>query len=96
MRLVHAPNATPRHVGDFVIHDSDARLADMLMIVIGCSRHGIFRTRYALPKEQPRATRRKAWRNTVESLRDPARFDISILLLTICGRRLEFVFFLPV
>ena len=78
MRLIHVPNATQWRVGDFVIHDSDAKRADMVMVVIGCSRQGIYRTRYAFPEEQPRAWRRKVWRNRVESLHDPARFCISI------------------
>lgn len=55
----------------------------MLMVVIGCSRHGIYRTRDAFPQEQPRAWRRKVWRNRVESLHDPARFGISIPRLTV-------------
>ena len=83
MRLIHAPNATPWRVGDFVIHDSDAKRADMLMIVIRCSRPGVYRTRYAFPEELPRARRRKVWRNTVESLHDPARFGISIHRTTV-------------
>ena len=83
MNLIHAPNATPWRVGDFVIHDSDAKRADMLMVVIGCSRQGIYRTRYAFPEEQPRAWRRKVWRNRVESLHDPARFGIGIPSLTV-------------
>ena len=50
MRLIHVPNATQWRVGDFVIHDSDAKRADMLMVVIGCSHEGIYRTRYAFPE----------------------------------------------
>ena len=83
MNLIHAPNATPWRVGDFVIHDSDAKRADMLMIVIGCSRQGVYRTRYAFPDEQPRAWRRKVWRNTVESLHDPAIFGVGIPRLAV-------------
>ena len=83
MRLIHVPNATQWRVGDFVIHDSDAKRADMVMVVIGCSRQGIYRTRYAFPEEQPRAWRRKVWRDTVESLHDPARFGIGIPRLTV-------------
>ena len=83
MRLIHVPNATQWRVGDFVIHDSDAKRADMLMVAIGCSRQGIYRTRYAFPEEQPRAWRRKVWRNRVESLHDLARFGISIPRLTV-------------
>ena len=83
MRLIHVPNATPWRVGDFVIHDSDAKRADMLMVVIGCSRQGIYRTRYAFPEEQRRAWRRKVWRNRVESLHNPARFGIGIPRLAV-------------
>ena len=83
MRLIHAPNARQWRVGDVVIHDSDAKRADMLMVVIGCSRQGIYRTRYAFPEEQPRAWRRKVWRNRVESLHDPARFGIGIPRLAV-------------
>ena len=83
MRLIHAPNATQWRVGDFVIHNSDAKRADMLMVVIGCTLQGIYRTRYAFPEEQPRAWRRKVWRNTGESLHDPARFGISISWATV-------------
>jgi hypothetical protein len=78
MRLIHAPNTRHWCVVDFVIHDADAKRADMLMIVIGCSREGVYRTRYAFPEAQPPAWRRKVWRNPVESLNDPARFGISV------------------
>lgn len=78
MRLIHAPNAMQWRVGDFVIHDLDAKRADKVMVVIGCSRQGVYRTRHSLPEEQPRAWRRKVWSNTVESLHDPARFRLGI------------------
>lgn len=45
MRLIHAPNTMHWCVGNFVIHDADAKRADMLMIVIGCSREVGYRTR---------------------------------------------------
>ena len=83
MSLIHPPNATQWRVDDFVMHDSDAKRADMLMVVIGCTRQAVCRTRYAFPEEQPRAWRRKVWRNTVESLHDPARFGIGIPRLTV-------------
>ena len=38
MGLIRAPNTTRWPVGDFVIHDADAKRADMLMVVTGCSR----------------------------------------------------------
>ena len=55
----------------------------MVMIVIGCSRQCNYRTRYAFPDEQPRAWRRKVWRNTVESLHDPAIFGVGIPRLAV-------------
>lgn len=55
----------------------------MLMVVIGCSRQGVYRTRHAFSEEQPRAWRRKVWRDRVESLHDPARFGISIACATV-------------
>lgn len=78
MGLIYAPNTTRWHVGDFVIHDADAKRADMLMVVTGCSREGIYRTRYAFPEEQPRSWRRKVWRNTLPPLHEPGRFAIDV------------------
>ena len=77
MSLIHDPNTTQWQPGDLVIHDSDAKRADMLMIVLGQDATGAFRTRYAFPWAQPRPWRRKVWRNTIEWLHDPARFGIS-------------------
>ena len=77
MSLIHDPNTTQWQPGDLVIHDSDAKRADMLMIVLGQDATGAFRTRYAFPWAQPRPWRRKVWRNTMEWLHDPARFGIS-------------------
>ena len=77
MGLIHAPNTTRWRVGYFVIHDADAKRADMLMVVTGCSRDGIYQTRYAFPDAQPRSWRRKVWRNTLEPLHDPCRFGIA-------------------
>lgn len=70
MGLIHEPNTIQWKPGDLVIHDSDsdAKRADMLMIVLGQDATGVFRTRYAFPWAQPRPWRRKIWRNTVESL----------------------------
>ncbi len=60
-----------------MIHDSDARRADMLMVVLGRNASGIYRTRYAYPAEQPTNWRHKVWGNKVESLHDPRRFGIT-------------------
>lgn len=81
MSFVHAPNTVPWEAGDLVIHDSDAKRADMLMIVIGQDRSGLLRTRYAFPWAQPRPWRRKIWRNSIEWLHDPARFGITVARL---------------
>lgn len=78
MGLIHEPNTRQWKSGDLVIHDSDAKRADMLMIVLGQDAAGVFRTRYAFPWAQPRPWRRKIWRNTIEWLHDPARFGISV------------------
>jgi hypothetical protein len=66
--LIHDPNTRQWKPGDLVIHDSDAKRTDMLMIVLGQDASGVFRTRYAYPWVQARPWRRKIWRNTVEWL----------------------------
>lgn len=78
MGLIHEPNTTQWKPGDLVIHDSDAKRADMLMIVLRQDATGAIRTRYAFPWAQPRPWRRKIWRNTMEWLHDPARFEITV------------------
>ena len=78
MGLIHEPNTTQWSPGDLVIHDSDAKRADMLMIILERDATGIFLTRYAFPWAQPRPWRRKIWRNTLEWLHDPARFGIIV------------------
>lgn len=78
MELIHAPNTTRWRVGDLVIHDADAKRTDMLMVVTGCSRDGIYRTRYAFPEQQPRSWRRKVWHNALAALHDPDRFGIAV------------------
>lgn len=76
--MLHEPNATAWKAGDLVIHDADAKRPDMLMIVLGCSRAGVYRTRYAFPAKQPKSWRRKVWRNSIEALHDPRRFGIAL------------------
>lgn len=78
MGLLHGPNTRPWKPGDLVIHDSDAKRTDMLMIVLGQDANGVFRTRYAFPWAQPRPWRKKIWRNSAEMLHDPARFGINV------------------
>ncbi|MCB4365446.1 hypothetical protein KIH07_17010 [Hydrogenophaga taeniospiralis] len=86
MDLIHEPNTVQWRVGDLVIHDSDVKRADMLMIVLGQERSGVFRTRYAFPWAQPRPWRRKIWRNSIEWLHDPARFGITVARLAPTSR----------
>jgi hypothetical protein len=74
----HEPNSCTWQPGDIVIHDADAKRPDMLMVVIGCSRAGVYRTRYLFPAEQPKNWRKKIWRNTIEPLHDPRRFGIAL------------------
>lgn len=78
MALLYPANTRLWQVGDLVIHDADAKRADMLMVVIGCNRQGIYRTRYVFPDEQPRSWRHKVWRNTLAPLLDPTRFGIAV------------------
>lgn len=77
MATIHPPNSAEWKAGDYVIHDADAKRADMLMMVLGRNAGGIYRTRYAYPAEQPKSWRHKVWRNTVASLHDPRRFGIT-------------------
>lgn len=81
MGMIHPPNSVRWKAGDLVIHDSDAKRADMLMIVIGQDRSGVIFTRYAFPWVQPRPWRRKIWRNSIEWLHDPVRFGITVARL---------------
>jgi hypothetical protein len=78
MALLYPANTRLWQVGDLVIHDADAKRADMLMVVIGSNRRGIYRTRYAFPDEQPRSWRHKVWHNTLAPLHDPTRFGIAV------------------
>lgn len=74
----HEANTCEWQPGDVVIHDADAKRPDMLMVVVGCSRAGVYRSRYLFPSEQPKNWRKKIWRNTIESLHDPRRFGITL------------------
>lgn len=55
MATTHPPNTAEWRVGDYVIHDADAKRADMLMVVTGRSRVGVYRTRCAFPDTLPRS-----------------------------------------
>lgn len=78
MATIHPPYATGCQMGDCVIHDYDAKRADMLMEVFGQSPSGVYGTRHAFPAEQPRSWPHKVWRNKVELLPDPRRFGIAM------------------
>ena len=59
--------------GDLVIHDADAKRADMLMVVVGYTRDGLCKVRYL----DNRTTRwGKILPNGLENLHDPKRFNI--------------------
>ena len=55
MALLYEANRVEWKTGDYVVHDSDAKRADMLMVVIGRGSSGGFRTRYAFPFGLPRS-----------------------------------------
>lgn len=67
---IHPPNAIEWPAGDYFIHDADAKRADMLMVMLGRSASGIYRTRDAYPAEQPRSRRHSG---------RPARLDPAIV-----------------
>ena len=75
--MIYEPNTNKWPIGALVIHDSDAKRADMLMRVVGYDKvTGECKTRYAYPLEQPKVWRKTIWRNDVQCLHDPARFGI--------------------
>lgn len=78
MATTYPPAQTPWSIGDLVIHDDDAKRADVLMVVTGCGSDGIHRTRYAFPTEQPRSGQREVWRHKLAPLHDPSRFGIDV------------------
>jgi len=75
---IYEPNTTAWEPGALVIHDDDAKRPDMLMVVLGSSKDGVYRTRYAFPNKQPKEWCKQIWRNTLEPLHDPRRFGIML------------------
>lgn len=69
----YAPNTIHWPKGALVIHDYDAKRADMLMVVIGRTREGLVRTQY-----RDRQRGRKVYVNELCYLHDPARFGIAV------------------
>lgn len=71
-------NSTTWRVGDLVIHDADAKRADLLMRVTGYDRAtGLVRTRY-IRASHHNAPLRGVWRNELRFLHDPRRFGIAL------------------
>lgn len=67
----YEPNTTHWKVGELVIHDADAKNADMLMKVVGYDKDGLCITEYV-----SRDGHRKRYHNDIRYLHDPARFGI--------------------
>lgn len=71
--MIYEPNTMKWAVGALVIHDCDAKRADMLMRVIGYDRvSGECKTRYVYQMGD------EVWLNDVRYLHDPARFSIPV------------------
>jgi hypothetical protein len=58
-----------------VLHDTDAKRPEMLMRVIGRTRDGRVKTRYAVPAPI-NGNRATVWLNEAVLLHDPARFAV--------------------
>lgn len=80
-------------IGDVVIHDTDAKMPFMLMVVTGKKDDGMFATRYIVPgliytkhtnvsfEAMPRHAQKhygQEWLNEMKYLHDPSLFDIEI------------------
>jgi hypothetical protein len=76
-RLLHEPNTVAWTRGSIVIHDYDAKGADMLMRVTSVSKPGVYKTRYIDPATHKYFCN-TTWQNTVEHLHDPERFGIAV------------------
>ena len=90
MPLICEPNRIEWEAGDYVIHDSDAKRADMLVVVIGWSRDGGFRPALRLPirvavfvataclaQHHPAAARPRALQHRSASYAVAASFNIN-------------------
>lgn len=76
--MIYTPNTTTWRRGDLVIHDADAKRADMLMRVTGYDRAtGLVRTRY-VRASGVNAPLRGVWRNELRYLHDPRQFGITL------------------
>jgi hypothetical protein len=66
--------------GDLVLHDADAKRAEMLMRVVGYQEDGRCVTVYAAANEMNAESRHKKprrWVNDVSRLHDPGRFGVA-------------------
>lgn len=66
-------NTTHWQKGNIVIHDADAKKANMLMLVIGYTRDGLVKTQYLNPQ-----FKRIVYKNEPQFLHNPARFGMEI------------------
>lgn len=76
-------NTTHWPIGSLVIHDADAKRADMLMRVEGYDREGLCLTRYIAERVDMRSPRstphsKGTWANPLAVLHDPARFGVAV------------------
>lgn len=75
--MIYPPNAKRWPVGSLVIHDTDAKAASMLMLVIGYSPDGLCQTVY-LSEGRAKAASVEVYRNELRFLHDPAAFGIPL------------------
>ena len=77
--MIYEPNTTVWGMGDLVIHDADGKTADMLMRVVSRDKKtGEYKTKYAFPEGKLKHLRSAIWRNDIDKLHDPARFNIKV------------------
>jgi hypothetical protein len=73
--VIYEANTVRWKVGDLVLHDADAKKAEMLMRVVGYSeKTGLCLTRYVTQNERDKMV----YPNDVKFLHDPRRFAISL------------------
>lgn len=71
--MIYEANSTRWKLGDYVIHDADAKNERMLMVVTGCTNEGTYITRYA-----NKDVCQKRYQNPLRALHDPRRFGIEV------------------
>lgn len=71
--MIHEANSTRWKLGDYVIHDADAKNEHMLMVVTGCTKEGSYITRYA-----NKEVCSERYENPLRALHDPRRFGIEV------------------